>query len=299
MYRKQNDQPSAAGTRSGFTVVELLVTLTVIGLLVALLLPAIQMARESSRRLTCQNREKQIVLATMQHITAFGFFPPPCESVGQTGYSWGATLLPFLDQGELSAKLWGRGHPDPVRVYYRENGRILPEIDTVLPVFRCPSSPVGNFVHQVGPYDLFEEFDGAAVSDYAGCGYGWSRGIMWGVAYPGHRIYPIDVVDGLSNTLAYGERAPPSACGTVWNTWAIHGWGNSRFKAVDRIYTGGDPIRDADYRNRMDDRAFSWHSQLCNFALCDGSVRSISDAIDRDVYQALGGMKDGRPVSLP
>lgn len=183
MYRKQNEQSSAAGTRSGFTVVELLVTLTVIGLLVALLLPAIQMARESSRRLTSEPREAD---CAGHHATHHGlrFFPPPCESVGQTGYSWGATLLPFLDQGELSAKLWGRGQPDPYRVYYRENGRILPEIDTVLPVFRCPSSPVGNFVHQVGPYDLFEEFDGAAVSNYAGCSYGWTPGVFLGWHIP-------------------------------------------------------------------------------------------------------------------
>ncbi len=300
MYRKLRCRSCIARCRRGFTIVELLVTLAVIGVLFALTFPAIQMARESSRRITCKNRQKQIALATMHHADVFGSYPAICEAqYGDKGYSWGVALLPFLDQSKLFEKLWGLGTPNVHRVYFEQTGSRLPCIDTRLPVFRCPSAITEDAASHVGPLDLFPGYEGTAVSNYAGCVYGSGRGIMWGSEYPGHRFYPRDVIDGLSNTLAYGERSQPSESGRVWNTWAISNAGSSGFQAIGRMYTGGDPIHNATYRFIITDRAFSWHPAMCNFASCDGSVRSISETIDTSLYQALGGMNDGEIAVLP
>lgn len=300
MYRHLRCLGCIPKCHRGFTIVELLVTLAVIGALLALTVPAIQMARESSRRVTCQNRQKQIVLATIHHADVIGSYPAACEAqYGDKGYSWGVALLPFLDQSVVFEKLRSRGTPNVHRVYFEETGSRLPYIDTRLSVFRCPSAITEDAASHVGPLELLSGYEGAAVSNYAGCVYGWSRGIMWGSAYPGHRFYPRDVVDGLSNTLAYGERSQPSEGGRVWNTWAICNAGSSGFQAIGRMYTGGNPIHNATYRSIITDRAFSWHPAICNFAFCDGSVRSISESIDTSLYQALGGMNDGKIGVLP
>ncbi len=288
------------GKKRGFTVVELIVSLVVISILLALTVPAIQMARESSRGVTCRNRQKQLTLATQNYADVFGPYPPACEArYGNKGYSWGVSLLPFLDQGALFEKLWSRGMPKVHSVHYEQTGRRLPYIDTPLSVFRCPSAVTEDSASNVGPLQLTPGFDGAAVSNYAGCKYGWDRGIMWGTASIEKRHYPRDVLDGLSNTLAYGERSQPSEGGRAWNTWAICSEGSSGFSAIGKMYTGGDPIHNATYRSVITDRAFSWHSGICYFSFCDGSVAPISKSIDTSVYQALGGMSDGHIATRP
>ncbi len=290
------ERPNTTAHPYGFSIIELLVTMAIAGVLLALITPAIQMARETSRRVLCQNNLKQIMLATQSYSDVFGSYPPPCETYGEKGYSWGVLLLPFLEQASLSEKLWGRGVPEVYKVYFKEAGTRLPFIDTRLSAFRCPSAPAET-VREVGPFRLLDGFDGVAVSNYGGCVYGWSRGIMWGTPKPGVLTFPRDVIDGLSNTFAFGERSQPTEVGQAWNTWAIQTNGSSGFYAVDRMYTGGDPISNSTLRLKIRERAFSWHPEFCNFVFCDGSVRAISQEISTDVYQAFGGMADARVVT--
>lgn len=137
--------------RPAFTLIELLVVIALIGLLIALLLPAVQQAREAARRLQCKNHLKQIGLAFHNYHTAHSVLPPGYVSAGSwpnfpglapadfdaatwdaaPGWGWGALLLPFLDQAPLAQSLDWR-----LPVWHPQHA---PAITTLLPVFQCPT----------------------------------------------------------------------------------------------------------------------------------------------------------------
>ena len=136
---------SARRTQSGsFTLVELLVVITIIGVLIALLLPAVQAAREAARRMACSNNLKQIGLALHNYHTALSSFPPgyistvgPNENPGVIaddrgpGWGWAAMLLPYLEQDNIYAQIhFNKDITDPTNAVVRT---------TSLPVFLCPS----------------------------------------------------------------------------------------------------------------------------------------------------------------
>jgi prepilin-type N-terminal cleavage/methylation domain-containing protein len=85
----------------GFTLVELLVVISIIGVLVGLLLPAVQSAREAARRMQCQNNLKQLGLAMHMHQDSYKKFPYLRSGGGQNRHTWAIQLLPFLEQGNL------------------------------------------------------------------------------------------------------------------------------------------------------------------------------------------------------
>lgn len=131
--------------RSAFTLVELLVVISIIGVLVGLLLPAVQSARESARRMSCQNNLKQIALAAHLHHDALGYLPParyqagldppPLQACGNDSPTWFVRLLPYLEQ-TAAAEQWNlrtpwHAHPQEVREYTPD-------------VFLCPSRRSGT-----------------------------------------------------------------------------------------------------------------------------------------------------------
>src|SRR5262252_3050074 len=104
--RRASNSLCSTFTRPAFTLVELLVVIAIIGLLVALLLPAVQAAREAARRMQCANNLKQIALAAHNYHDSNGVFPPGHLGIQYPGESWSgwsahARLLPFLDQSPL------------------------------------------------------------------------------------------------------------------------------------------------------------------------------------------------------
>jgi prepilin-type N-terminal cleavage/methylation domain-containing protein/prepilin-type processing-associated H-X9-DG protein len=121
-------------SRQGFTLVELLVVIAIIGVLVALLLPAVQAAREASRRMSCQNNLKQMGLAFLNHESAKGGFPPRRFSSNQHGYcGWGLFILPYLEQSAIYDRYnFAYDYYDPIN---------KPLVETNLPVYLCPSAP--------------------------------------------------------------------------------------------------------------------------------------------------------------
>jgi len=205
-----------------FTLVELLVVIAIIGVLVALLLPAVQAAREAARRVSCFNNMKQIGLALHNYHDTHKKFPmgwiglevstnrPHAE--GTPGWGWGAYTLPFVEQGNLSDGLIQvtQSILDPVNQVARE---------TVLPVFRCPSNTPGDKTFVLGQ-------DGSpttalttlAASSYVGV-YGTAeldtcKGVPIGFQCRSDGLFYhlsstrfADIVDGTSNTLAIGERS--------------------------------------------------------------------------------------------
>jgi prepilin-type N-terminal cleavage/methylation domain-containing protein/prepilin-type processing-associated H-X9-DG protein len=192
--------------RPGFTLVELLVVIAVIGVLVALLLPAVQAAREAARRMSCQNNLKQIALATHNYESAIGSYPPSfCIQPGTvlTGNngSWSAQgrILPYIEQGNAY---------DQVRldVAWDAPANRATGVPTMrVPVYRCPSE-ANNILR----------LDAAGLPLIASLNYSFNFG-TWlvhdpasgqggdGVMYVNSWIRPADFLDGLSNTLCASE----------------------------------------------------------------------------------------------
>lgn len=190
MVRGDSTRPdrSRIPPRHGFSLIELLVVIGVIGVLVALLMPAIHQAREAARRTQCQNHLHQIGVALQNHQTQFGHLP----SDGFNGYGFGVFLLPHLEESALFNRL------NPLTTPLPGPSLARPDLEgTPLPVFRCPSD-VGSDRLSSG-------------------GFGRSN-------YPGNALIFADemdlsdVIDGESNTIAVGES-------TSDHGWALPGTG--------------------------------------------------------------------------
>lgn len=221
--------------RHGFTLVELLVVIAIIGVLIGLLLPAVQAAREAVRRLQCQNNLKQIGLALHSYHDVFNSFPHSSTGIdGRNGdcgngfYSWLAMILPQIEQNNLSDAIDFR-LPLAARCDYGSSWDYLDyniptnhanalAASTVIPVYLCPSDPGGTVrINEIGE---------TAPGSYAG-NIGWPKYSSWpgsnnqvtrqnGVIglYNGattdnwhqSKINLKDVTDGTSNTLAVAER---------------------------------------------------------------------------------------------
>jgi prepilin-type N-terminal cleavage/methylation domain-containing protein/prepilin-type processing-associated H-X9-DG protein len=227
---------SAAACRRAFTLVELLVVITIIGVLVALLLPAVQGARESARRLQCQNNLKQIGVAVTAHIEAYGAFPTggngyevPRTMVNgvpgrydQQAWSWGYQILPYIEMENLwsandnggSAYYYGNLTKDPT---IASSDQLISE--TTIATYFCPSRrrPValsgGPWQVHSYPRAMTDYAGNAGTSNTGGDGGGaFGDGSVDGVvikqgnttAIP--TISPGDITDGLSSTILVGEK---------------------------------------------------------------------------------------------
>jgi prepilin-type N-terminal cleavage/methylation domain-containing protein/prepilin-type processing-associated H-X9-DG protein len=304
---------SAADAGRAFTLIELVVVLAVVAILVALLLPAVQAARESARRNQCTANLRQIGLAMEMYHDAHNCFPlaamtAPDVEYGPMfdGFGWPLYLLPYLDQGPLYDSIAPDGRFGVFRAYFEANGRPYPGCDSVLPVFRCPSSTLAVRSLDVGPRPLRPYQRGYGTLDYKGCIWGRGAGIIVhnGVFDRGGPVVRLrDVTDGPSNTIIVGESSYPGENGDEWPTWA--GMINTpaslvfeteRFKAPINCRTKhrGDQFWvDA----RSDVCALSFHPSGAQFLFADGHVRFLSESIDALTYQLLGSRADGESVS--
>jgi len=249
----------ADSARRAFTLVELLVVIAIIGILVAMLLPAVQSVREAARRTVCMNHLKQIGLALQNHHSAHMEFP-----VGGTGWrgpwtpdetqiAWSAFLLPFMDQNNVFEQIdFDEAFDSPVNAIAAE---------AVIETFVCPSSLRGS-----------ELSDGRGPSDYGGM-FGEritgpnqpAKGLMVYGAARSHR----DIPDGSSNTIIVAEDSDFSD-----GQW-ING-----LNIFDQAFAiNAAPEFENDIRSR--------HPGGANAALADGSVHFLDETVDLEVLAAL------------
>jgi prepilin-type N-terminal cleavage/methylation domain-containing protein len=176
--------------RRGITMIELLVVISIIGVLIALLLPAIGKARESARAVECKNRLRQQGLAIQGHEAQFGHVPRD----GRNGFGYGAFLLPYLEQSVL----YGSISPSTSQAPSLARPGLE---DAVLPIFRCPSHSASERLDT----QLFGRSDYLGTPDVLGVG-----------------IKMVEVRDGESMTLALGET-------TADRAWALPGVGDCNY----------------------------------------------------------------------
>jgi prepilin-type processing-associated H-X9-DG protein/prepilin-type N-terminal cleavage/methylation domain-containing protein len=269
-----------------FTLVELLVVLAIIGILVALLLPAVQSAREAARRTACQNNLHQIGLGLLAHHEAKHAFPvgslDEITSVNPKGrqLSWNVYLLPFIEEQSVFAKF------DLTKAYKAvENSA---PAGTVLPVFLCPScwrftsdrtSPTTGDVNHNGRFD---PGDNLAFTDYGGnFGFDGTGAIkkpyMNGVLIYDQPIAISDITDGTSHTIIVSE---DTGRGAVFDGQ----WANGE-NIFQETYSINDRTRPQN--QWQNNEMWSDHPGGINVLFCDGSVHFLAETMQLDLVAAL------------
>ncbi|MGE3804330.1 MAG: DUF1559 domain-containing protein [Gemmataceae bacterium] len=313
--------------RRGFTLIELLVVMAIIGVLVAMLLPAIQKVRASSQRLACMNNLKQIGVAMHHYQHKHDCFPPDRTYPDPKGIPWTVSLMPYIDQENLYNQF------DQTRSYYHPAQPALAK-ETPLQLYYCPTrrSPASF------PRTLTKDSDQTGtygprfgtVGDYAVClgNIGSDVDYWWKQASPAAdwtgtnspflslrrpatsinnnlpltRVLRVsDYADGLSNTLFVGEKhVRADQMGICYDAAAPHSNDGGYYNSDIPWYTArkagpNHPLA----RSPMEDRrtAFgSWHSGVCPFLMGDGRVITLNNLISGDVLGSLASRNGGEVI---
>jgi len=299
--------------RRAFTLVELLVVIAIIGVLVALLLPAVQSAREAARRSTCQNNQKQIGIALHNYHDTFLYFPPGNITLGAccatpSFTSWTISILPFLEQSNLSEKYVASNHnEDAANQFVRTQ---------YLKVYECPSElklkqmlvpesgpgGTGNLQFMGGTYRAMEgksngngwwdtqQYDGVLPEHW--------KGVLHIVDHKLKQERMSTVTDGTSNTLMVGEMVTKTHINrrTFWG-YSYASYNKSAAVPESRTLIGDYDrcvaIGGAGNENSCKRGWGSFHPGGIQFIHVDGSSRIITRNIDMNLFCDLATIGGG------
>ena len=322
--------------RTAFTLVELLVVITIIGILIALLLPAVQAAREAARRMQCTNNLKQVGLAMLNYESQCRSLPiglvlrpsvlPSGTYRGSPLHTAQILLLPFVEQGTVHAR-----YDFNVRCYDSANRQALA---SVIPVYNCPSDgntgegpktyvfSRSNYVVCFGSNTMVKDAQGLDVctaSDYSGVNFDTD-----GAFRPEGSRTLAQLTDGTSNTVVASELlAGPDNEDSVYvcdlrGMWGLHLMGSFAYthlhtpntSAGDAIWYAGPTYHHCNdalhmpcdnsggtVSDKLHAAARSRHPGGVNAVFADGHVTFISDMIHLATWQALGAIDDGHVIS--
>lgn len=321
--------------RVGFTLIELLVVIAIIGVLIGLLLPAIQKVREAANRVTCTNNLKQMSTAVANYSSTYADAIVPVD-IADCWPTWAVLLMPYLEQDNVY-KNWD--------VHARYNNQ-LASAGADLKVYHCPTRSKPGDAQAAGKTGDSRTYgNGGGIgpigwSDYAMCAGSAStttttgKLTFWNGAAarainPATRAYNnsaqtdffekwqgwaaalrmSDLVDGSSNTLLIGEKYwPPKHFGGIVYNGDLQSQ-YMRFAGhegvqdpVTKLYTTmNNLISDPNYSAPDWNQRFgsALHPGVCQFVLADGSVRAFRNNTDVDVLHCLAVYNDGQPVTLP
>jgi len=312
----------ARNGRLGFTLVELLVVIAIIGILIALLLPAVQSAREAARRIQCGNKIKQIALALHNYHTSHGAFPPGgVNNVGGTMCEggrinldnrapWTVLVLPYLEQMNRYERFNLKGTFYGV-ITDERNTNVDNAVEQKRPnaAFQCPSDPRSKAeVHNNNYYGV--QGGGAEPTCIPPGQSGYTEFRNWvfytnGIFFNNSAIRVTDILDGSTNVFMIGETKYQTPYDPVLRphygqSWAsafrTHGnWNRVNNLAAAQVQINLAPV--TNWGLSWDARTFgSYHPGGCHFAMADGSVHFVSENIDLDTYRSLGNRHDGQPT---
>ena len=311
--------------RAGFTLVELLVVIAIIAVLIGLLLPAVQSAREAARRSSCQNNLKQVGNALQLHHGARGVFPAsiednvPTYATGAgsgsaadniTGLGWASAILPYMEQADLFDRLVGvtTDATTGLRLNWQSPADAIAR--TPIAAFVCPSDGATGLLN-------------SRKSSYGKCNYLANAGTNaardnLGVMFINSKVNMRDVSDGTSKTMLAAERSTRAESGNIRNcggsncTWQGGIWIGGRL-TTPQPWTPGVVVWDVESfggagvpATLMVNRSTAtWGHDWGNSSdhpggmqalYCDGRIGFLSDNIAEETYRRLRHRSDGLVV---
>lgn len=324
--------------RSGFTLVELLVVIAIIGILVALLLPAVQAAREAARRAQCLNNLRQVAVAVHCYVDAHKSLPAGVISAlnpsvkmdvwaeaGSAspmarGTSWVVATLPYFEELALQ-DLWDFNRNVLQNVVGGEH-----VAQTDLPLLYCPTrrSTVRNediphmfrnWTRGGNDYGVCMGAGNTFLNDAGGppCTHRLNQNViaefganhsMLGAFSYNKGVKFSEITDGTSSTLMLGEMQrllgeDHNGNGTICEEWSLDGWAVGGAATAFNTDWGLDPLNPGGINNLYFESAGSEHPGGAHFTTCDGSARFLSEDIDDRVLNHLGSRASGEIVALP
>jgi prepilin-type N-terminal cleavage/methylation domain-containing protein len=311
----------------GFTIIELLVVISVVGLLMALLVPAVQRSREVARRAECSNHLRQCAVGILSHEETFGWFPTGGWSKRWLGHpdrgagtdqpgGWIYNLLPFVEQRSIHDL--GRGQMPPDAAV---NAR---RTQTALPLLMCPTRRGAELFANSRTYLFCDVVTAVARNDYAMNGghltflygdgpatFAAATSFAWpdsssvtGLSFQRSQVRTRDVRDGLSHTYLVAEKHLRM---DRYFSGDDQGDNETMTSGDDRDlirFTGGE--FDVTFHPQSDQWIAaqeglifgSAHSQGFQAAFADGAVRTMNYSLSQEIHSRLGNRRDGKPVSL-